>query len=118
MLGLNGLATPLMVFLWQKFNTQHLISCQKGGFATICHNKLRDNTGALLEEACQDVSIEPILQSVTDNNLVPSTANSNDGARIEVIARSFWITGHFLTSGCFTPTLQGTSPEVLNSVLQ
>ena len=32
-------------------------------------------TGALLEQVFHDVAIEPILQPVTDNNLVPSTAN-------------------------------------------
>ena len=31
--------------------------------------------------------------TVTDNNLVPSTANTNDGARLDVSARGFWITG-------------------------
>ena len=35
-------------------------------------------TGALLEQVCHDVAIEPILQPVTDNNLAPSTANAND----------------------------------------
>ena len=32
-------------------------------------------------------------QPVTDNTLVPPTANTNDGARLDVSARSFWITG-------------------------
>ena len=49
-------------------------------------------TGALLEQVCHDVAIEPILQPVTDNNLVPSTANTNNGARLDVSARNFWIT--------------------------
>ena len=68
------------------------MSCKKGGFVTLCHNKLRGITAALLEEVCHDVAIEPILQPVTDNNLVPGTANTN-GARLDVSARSFGITG-------------------------
>ena len=48
------------------------MSCKKGGFVTLRNNKLRDNRGALLEEVCHNVAIEPILQPVTDNNLVPS----------------------------------------------
>ena len=76
----------------EKFDTQHAMSCKKGGFVTLCHNKLRDITGALLEEVCHDVAIQPILQPVSDNNLVPSTANTNDGARLDVSARSFWST--------------------------
>ena len=69
------------------------MSCKKGDFVTLRHNTLRDITGALLEEVCQDVAIELILQPVTDNNLAPSTTNTNDGARLDVSARSFWITG-------------------------
>ena len=38
---------------------------------TLRHNKLKDITGALLEEVCHDVAIEPILQPISDNNLVP-----------------------------------------------
>ena len=60
---------------------------------TLRHNKLRDIRGALLEEVCHDVAIEPILQPVTNNYLVPSTANTNDSARLDVSARNFWITG-------------------------
>ena len=50
------------------------MSYLKGGFVTLRHNKLRDITGEFLEEVCQDVA-------VADNNLVPSTATANDGAR-------------------------------------
>ena len=53
----------------------------------------KDITGALLEEVCHDVAIKPILQSVSDNNLVPSTANTNDGVRLAVSARSSWTKG-------------------------
>ena len=77
----------------EKFDTQHAMSCKKGGFVTLRHNKLTDIKGALLEEVCHDVAIEPILQPVTDNHLVPSTAKTNDGARLDVSTRSFWITG-------------------------
>ena len=49
-------------------------------------------TGALLEQVFHDVAIEPILQPVTDNNLVPSTASTNNGARLDVSAINVWIT--------------------------
>ena len=68
------------------------MSCEKGGFVIPCHNNLRDITGKLLEEVCYDVVTEPVLEPVTDN-LVPSTANTNDGARLDISARNFWITG-------------------------
>ena len=60
---------------------------------TLCHNKLRGITRALLEEVCQDVAIETILQPVTDNNLVSSTANTNDSTELDASARSFWNRG-------------------------
>ena len=60
---------------------------------TLCHNNLRNITGALLEEVCLDVAIKLILQPVTGNDLVPSTVNTNDDARLDVSARSFWIMG-------------------------
>ena len=56
---------------------------------TLRHKKLRDISYALLEEVYHDVVIEPILHAVTDNNLVLSTADTNDGARLDVSARSF-----------------------------
>ena len=68
----------------KKIDAQHAASWEMGDFVTLRRNKLRDITGALLEAICQDVAIEPILQPVSDNNLVLSTANTND-----VSARSF-----------------------------
>ena len=88
---------------------------------TLVVKRLRDITDALLEELFHGVAIEPILQPNADNNLVPSTTNTNGGTRFDVSARSFWIMSQkafFLTSGCLTPTLHGTSLEFSNSVLQ
>ena len=72
---------------------------------TLPHNKLRDITGALLEEVCHDLAIEPILQPVRDKNLVPSTINKNDGARLDLGARSFSIMGQkdFFSVSVFDP---------------
>ena len=72
---------------------------------TLRNNKLRDNRGALLEEVCRNVAIEQILQPVTNNNLVPSKSNTNDDARLDVSARSFWITGQkaFFDGRVFDP---------------
>ena len=69
------------------------MSCKEGGFVTLCHNNLRNITGALLEKNCLDVAIKPILEPVTDNDLVPSTVNTNDDTRLDVSARSFCIMG-------------------------
>ena len=47
---------------------------------TLRHNKLRDIAGTLLGEIYQDMAIEPLQQAVIDNNVLPSTANTNDDA--------------------------------------
>ena len=62
------------------------MSRKKGQIVNIFHTKLRGITSALLEEICHDVGIEPILQPVADNNLVSSTTNTNDSARLDVSA--------------------------------
>ena len=47
---------------------------------TLRHNKLRDIAGTLLGEIYQDIAIEPLQQAVIDNNVLPSTANTNHDA--------------------------------------
>ena len=77
----------------ERCDTQNAMLSKKEGFVTLRHNKLRDILSALSEQVCHDVVIQPILQPVSDNNLVPSTANTNDSDRLDISAKSFWITG-------------------------
>ena len=73
----------------------------------------------IAEEVCHDVDIKPAVQPFTDNDLITSTANTNNNARSDVNARSFWITGQkALGSGCSTLTHLDTKLQVLSSVLQ
>ena len=62
--------------------------CPKGGFPTIRHNEVRDLTANLLTEVCHDV--EPQLQELTGEHLSLRTANTEDGAHLDVMARGFW----------------------------
>ena len=66
--------------------------CKKGWCATFYYNTLINIIGTLLEEGCLDVAIKPILQQVTKYNLVLSTTNRSSGVRLDVTARSLWIT--------------------------
>ena len=68
---------------------EHIISCQMGGFPTIRHNKIRDVTATLLSEVCHDVAVEPHLQSLEGETFY-ATANSQDGARLDIVASGFW----------------------------
>ena len=66
------------------------MSCSRGGFPSIRHNEIRDITADLLSEVCHNVGTEPCLQPVTGEQLRHRTANREDGARLDVVAESFW----------------------------
>ena len=61
-----------------------------GDFPSIRHNELRDITAELLTEVCHGVGIEPTLQPLTGEQLSYRSANIEDGARLDVVAKGFW----------------------------
>ena len=61
-----------------------------GGLTFIHHNELRNLTTRWLHEVCHDVVVEPPLQPLTGEALVPASANWRDGARADIHARGFW----------------------------
>ncbi len=67
---------------------EHALNCPRGGFPSIRHNEIRDITADLLSEACHSVGIN--LQPVTEEQLTHRTANREDGARLDIVAESFW----------------------------
>ncbi len=70
-----------------KFDVNHATICPKGGFPMLRHNKIRDLTANLLTEICNDVEVEPKLQVLTGEQLFHWTANTVNGARLDVKAR-------------------------------
>ena len=66
------------------------MSCAKGGFPALRHNEIRDITASLLTEVCSDVRVEPDLQPVTPDQLDGASANSQDGARLDLSANGVW----------------------------
>ena len=68
------------------FTVEHSLSCPRGGFPSICHNKIRDLTASLLTEVCHDVCTEPSLQSITDEVMARNSAITTDGARLDIAA--------------------------------
>ena len=85
--------TPATCACGSHFNIQHALSCKKGGFITLRHNRLRNITANLLKEVCHDVRIEPTLQRLTGEEFEQRTANTSDDARLDVAARGFWTAG-------------------------
>ena len=83
-----------------KFGLQHALSCKKGGFVTIRHSQVRNITAnfrnitaTLLNEICNDVQIEPQLQSLSGEHFYVKTANKHENARLVISARGFWCSG-------------------------
>ena len=72
------------------FSVEHALSCAKGGFPTIRRNEIRDITASLLTEVCTEVCVEPDLQPVAPDQLNRATANTQDGARLDVSANGVW----------------------------
>ena len=64
--------------------------CHMGGFPTIRHNEIRDLTASLLTEVCSNVATEPALQPLSGESMSARTANTDDGARVDIGARGFW----------------------------
>ena len=73
-----------------KLTTEHAFSCAKGGFPSIRHNEIRDITATQLTEVCHNVSVEPDLQPIINEMMHFSTANTDDGARLDIAAGGFW----------------------------
>ena len=54
------------------------------------HNDIRDITADVLTEVCPSVSIEPIFQPLTGEQLQYQTVNTEDDARADISAQGFW----------------------------
>ena len=72
---------------------QHAISYKKGGFVTLRHNKGRDITPTLLSDVCKYVELEPSLLTLVGEQTMCKTAKTNDEVRLDICAKSFWVSG-------------------------
>ena len=53
-----------------KFTVDHAMICKRGGFVIQRHNELRDLDADLLSMLCNDVEVEPVLQGITEEQLM------------------------------------------------
>ena len=88
--GWPPLQIPTNCVCGHSFSVQHALSCPRGGFPSIRHNELRDITASLLKETCHGVATEPSLQPITSETFNRTTANRQNGARLDVVANGFW----------------------------
>ena len=82
--------TPTHCACGATFAVDHLLSCPREGFPSLRHNEVRDLTARLLTEVCNDVQVEPELQEITTEVLPERSANTNNGARLDIAASGFW----------------------------
>ena len=71
-------------------NVEHALSCPTGGFPIIRHNEIRDITASLMTEVFHSVSLEPLLQPLTGEQLSMKSTVTTDEARADIQARGFW----------------------------
>ena len=71
-------------------NVTHSLSCSHGGLPSIKRNTIRDTTAYLLDYLCSNISIEPVLQPLTGEQLRYRTANVESHARLVVAACGLW----------------------------
>ena len=74
----------------ESFSPDHAMICCHGRLTFVRHNEIRDITAEWLDRVCHDVVVEPPLQPLTGENVIPATANRKDDARADIHARGFW----------------------------
>ncbi len=84
---------PRLCNCGKAFEIDHEMTCPMGGYPTLRHNEIRDMTAQLLTEVCPNVATEPHLQPLTGESFRLASTNINDGARLDIRARSFWTAG-------------------------
>ena len=68
-----------------------------------------DITAELLSEVCHDVEVEPHLQPLSDERFLQKTANTQDGACLDIAMNGFW-GGHYEI--CYTDVRVFNPPTV------
>ena len=72
------------------FTPDHAIVSQHGGLTFVRHNEVFDITVEWLNKVCYDVIIEPPLQQLNGEAIVPAIANCQYEACTAIHARGFW----------------------------
>ena len=81
---------PTSCVCGSRFSVEHALSCPRGAFPIIRHSEIRDLTASVLTEVCHDVRVEPNLQPITNETMTAATANTSDGARLDIALNGFW----------------------------
>ena len=110
---------PATCVCGKNFDTSHAMPCPTGGYPTLRHNEPPDITACLVKEVTYDVTMEPVLQPITTEQLYSRCANRVDSASLDIAARGFWGCGAqralFDVRVCnpSAPTHRDTQPSTL-----
>jgi hypothetical protein len=74
----------------QPFDIDHAQICKLGGFIHSRHDDVRDLIATEIGSVLNDVETEPLLQPLTGEILLPTSANRTPDARSDIRARGFW----------------------------
>ena len=85
--------------------------CQHGDLTFARHNEIRDITTDWLSKVCYDVAVEPPLQQLTGETIIPVTVNQQDEAHAHIHAGG--TTECFLDVRVFHPN----TPSYYNSTI-
>ena len=80
--------TPLFCCCKQKNDIDHALTCKKGGYVSLRHDRIRDLEADILKGVCKDVRIEPELLPVENAEL--ESSNLTDKSRLDVSAVGVW----------------------------
>ena len=91
--GWNPSSLPTTCTCGSPFSIDHSLNCPHGGFPSIRHDGIRDLTAKLLKEICCHVVVEPTLQPLSGETLIPSSAICSNNTHLDIKADGFWDSG-------------------------
>ena len=80
--------TPFHCACGKKNDVNHALTCKKGGYIIMRHDKIRDLEAFILKDVCKDVRIEPELLPI--GNIAVDCNNKSEKARLDVSCVGFW----------------------------
>ena len=102
----------------KQLTSDHALSCPTGGLPTKRHNEVRDLLATLMTEVCYDVVIEPVLQPLTSETFQKRSTTTDDNARLDIRAKSFWSNSEqntFFDVNIFNPNAASKSTTAITT---